>query len=111
MSRAVHLIDEIYFNGNLSWEYYECSTNYFYTTMFKGSILDEVKNFNYQGCLMEIERLNTLLEFEIASDKDVISSVEVINNYLNHYFEPSKYNVDNVDKFIEELNDLIGGIL
>ncbi len=111
-TKKVHLISELYYDGNLWWEYYECSTNYFYTTMFKDEMLDGVKNFNYIGCLMEAERLLTLIDiFEEITDKDLYSSIEVINQYLNDYFEPSDYSSDNPMAFIDELNDLIGGIL
>lgn len=111
-SKKVHLINELYYNGNLSWEYLECGTNYFYTTQFKDEFLDNVDNFNYIGCLMEAERLLTLIDvFEEITNKDLYSSIEVINNYLNDYFNVSDYSSDNPMKFLEDLNDLIGGIL
>lgn len=111
-TKKVHLINELYFNGNLSWEYMDLGTNYFYTTQFKDEFLDNVDNFNYQGCLMEAERLLTLIEiFEEITDKDLYSSIEVINQYLNYYFEPSDYNGSKPMKFLEDLNNLIGGIL
>lgn len=102
----------MYYNGNLSWEYLDLGTNYFYTTQFKDEFLDNVDSFNYQGCLMEAERLLTLIEiFEEITDKDLYSSIEVINQYLNYYFEPSDYNGSEPMKFLEDLNNLIGGIL
>lgn len=111
-SKKVHLINEVYFDGNLSWDYDECQEDYFFTTMFRGEMLDNIKNFNYIGCLMETERLFTLIDiFEEITDKDLYSSIEVINQYLNDYFEPSDYSSDNPMTFIDELNDLIGGIL
>lgn len=111
-TKKVHLINELYYNGNLSWEYLDLGTNYFYTTQFKDEFLDNVDSFNYQGCLMEAERLLTLIEiFEEITDKDLYSSIEVINQYLNYYFEPSDYNGSEPMKFLEDLNNLIGGIL
>lgn len=107
----IHLIDELYFNGNLSWEHTN-NMRYFYTTMFKPAMLDEINNFNYIGCMMEAERLLTLIDvFEEITDKDLYSSIEVINHYLNNYFNPSDYNSDNPMAFIVDLNKLIGGIL
>ena len=48
---------------------------------------------------------------EEITDKDLYSSIEVINQYLNYYFEPSDYNGSKPMKFLEDLNNLIGGIL
>ena len=111
-SKKIHLISEIYFDGNLTWDYDEYQEDYFFTTMFKGEMLDNIENFNYIGCLMETERLLTLIDiFEEITNNDLHSSIEVINQYLNNYFEPSDYDNSNPMKFLNDLNDLIGGIL
>ena len=78
-----------------------------YTTMYKPINC----KINYIGCLMEVERLNTLINHKIATNEDIQSSIEVINNYLNHYFNVDDYNLNNIEQFINELNELIGGIL
>lgn len=112
LSKKVHIINELYFNGNLYWEYLDVGTNYFYTTQYKEELLHGVDNFNHVGCLMEAERLLTKMQIiDNLSDNDVQSSVEVINHYLNDYFTPSDYTGDNPMAFLVELNDLIGGIL
>lgn len=86
--------------------------DYIYTTTFN---LKNRQRIDSLGIRLEIERLITLHEKEILTEKDVESCIEVLNQY--GYDIEKDYDIRNPDIYImasnieERMNQVIGGIL
>lgn len=76
-----------------------------------------VNKINIIGTYMECERLMTLQEKEVLSIKDIESTIECIDMYLNNYLSELSHNLEDDDVYqyanniLDRVDQLIGGIL
>lgn len=77
----------------------------------------DINKINIIGTYMECERLMTLQEKEVLSIKDIESTIECIDMYLNNYLSELSHNLEDddiykyADNILNRVDQLIGGVL